>query len=102
MIKLTFSEQAKQDLQDIGDFIARDNAEAALALIERLESRCSDIAVFPRAGRRRDELRAGYRSISEGDYLIFYKQVNTDEWVIVRILHGKQDLGTAIVDELSE
>ncbi|MGH9547924.1 MAG: type II toxin-antitoxin system RelE/ParE family toxin, partial [Terriglobales bacterium] len=40
MIKLIFSPRAENDLQDIGDFIAQDNLDAAISFVERLRQRC--------------------------------------------------------------
>jgi toxin ParE1/3/4 len=45
----------------------------------------------PYLGRRRDELRRGYRGFPVGQYVIFYR-VAEPGVRIVRILHGRRDV----------
>lgn len=98
MTRLIISPEASADLQEIGDFIARDNLEAAISFVILLNQRCNALVPFPGVGRKRDEIKVGYRSISEGEYIIFYR-LKTDEVVeVMRIVHGKRDLGKALSD----
>jgi toxin ParE1/3/4 len=96
--RLSFAERALQDLQEIHDYIARDNADAALHFIERLQERCNELAQFPATGRRREEVRSGYRSVTVGDYVIFYLCRSADAVEIVRVIHAKRDLGKSLKD----
>lgn len=82
---------ARQDLLEIGDYIAKDNQVAALNLVQRIHARCSDLIDHPKLGRKRDELYAKLRSVSEGDYLIFYR-IQHKEIEVLRVIHGKRDL----------
>lgn len=93
MTRLAFSPDAEADLEEIGDFIAEDNPDAAISFVQRLRSRCYDLLAYPAVGRKRDEVRTGYRSITEGEYVIFYRMADMDEVVIVHIVHSKRDLG---------
>jgi plasmid stabilization system protein ParE len=52
----------------------------------RLNERFAALAQFPLLGRKRDEVRTGYRSITEGDYLILYRLVNDAELEIMRVV----------------
>ena len=52
----------------------------------------------PRMGRVRDGLSPGYRSITVGDYLILYRIVSAEEVMVIRVVHGKRDLGKALED----
>ncbi len=92
MIRLAFSPDAEADLEEIGDFIAEDNPDAAIAFVQRLKRRCNDLLTFQAVGRKRDEIRMGYRSITEGEYIIFYRMANEDKLVIMHIIHSKRDL----------
>ena len=94
-MRLVFNPNAKSDLEQIGDYIARDNPDAAIAFVGRLRDRCRQIAQFPGIGRRRSDLMSGYRSLAEGQYVILYL-VLSDKVEIARILHGKQDLRKAL------
>lgn len=91
-MKVIISDDASADLEDIGDFIAQDNPDAAISFVRRLRSRCSDLSQFPDSGRKREEFRRGLRSVTEGDYVIFYRTLDADVLVIMRIIHGKRDL----------
>ncbi len=90
-MKVILSPGALADLQDIGDFIARDNLDAAASFVARLKARCFELGTFPNAGRKRDEIRAGYRSVAEGDYLIFYC-VSSEVVEVMHVLHGRRNM----------
>ena len=79
------------DLDDIWDFIAQDDPDAADRFIETLHETCSLIFSMPRAGRYRPELARGLRSFSHGAYVIFYV-IEGDILTIVRIIHGSRDI----------
>jgi toxin ParE1/3/4 len=93
--RLRFTERAERDLVEIGDFIARDNPVAAAQFVALLEQRCSLLAVHPLAGRARDELIKGLRSLAYGRYVIFYRAIE-DGAEIVRVLHGARDVRRAL------
>jgi toxin ParE1/3/4 len=46
---------------------------------------------FPLAGRSRDELRTGLRSLAANTQIVFYRVTN-DQPEIVRVLDGRQDI----------
>jgi toxin ParE1/3/4 len=59
--------------------------------MSELERRCLLLAARPLAGRARDELIPGLRSVPHGRYVIFYLPIE-DGVEIVRLLHGARDL----------
>lgn len=63
-------------------------ADSTLA---NIESKFRLLAQFPISGRMRDELFAGFRSYSAGDFVIFYRILETTVEV-VRVLHGRRDI----------
>lgn len=83
--------KAAGDLEEIGDFIARDNPERALSFIEELTAVCARIGESPRAFPRRDDLANGLRQAVHGRYLILF---TADERgvVIERVVHGARRL----------
>ena len=95
MAALRFSERARYDLIDIGNFIARDNPTAAAQFISELEQRCLLLSARPLSGRARDELARGLRSVPYSRYVIFYRPIK-DGVEIIRVLHGARDLGRAL------
>jgi toxin ParE1/3/4 len=50
-LKLSFSPRAAIDLEEIGDYIARDNPRRALSFLDELEEECGRIKLRPPAFR---------------------------------------------------
>ena len=92
MTRITYTEDAAQDLEEIYRHIAQDNPVAAERHREKLKQRCEGLLDQPRMGRKRDEIRPEYRSVTEGDYVILYRIVNDATLAIMRVVHGKRDL----------
>jgi toxin ParE1/3/4 len=61
--QLKFSILARQDLQEIHDYIANDNVVAAERVMEALETRCRNLVEMPNMGRIREDLAPGLRSV---------------------------------------
>lgn len=95
-MKFILTEDAIRDLQEIYEYIAKDDTVAADRHREKLVRRWQALADQPRMGRKRDDIAAGYRSIAEGEYVILYQIVTEAELRIMRVLHGKRDLGSAL------
>ncbi len=86
------------DLQEIHDYIAKDNPDAAWQLMDRLDRRFTTLCDHPGIGRKREEV-PGLRSFTEGNYLILYRLADEDSALeIARILHSKRDLNKALND----
>jgi toxin ParE1/3/4 len=84
------SDAASADLEEIWTFIAQDDADAADRLIRTIVSRFPTLASMPHLGRHREELAARLRSFPVGNYVIFYRPMNSGIEV-VRVLHGARD-----------
>jgi plasmid stabilization system protein ParE len=87
----TFSPVAESDLEEIGDYIARDNPRRALSFIQEIRERCQKITDFPEAAQVRPEYGEQVRVVPIGQYLIFYT-VQPAEVRIERILSGWRNL----------
>ena len=85
------SDDARDDLNEIFRFIAKDNEFAALKLVTRLLDIIANLQENPLIGRERGELKEGLRSFPEGNYLIFYR-LWAGHVLIVRVLHAARDL----------
>ncbi len=71
---LVWSDRARNDLREIGRYIARSNPENARAFVQRLQARARSAAKAPRAGRRVPEFDAeDLREVIEGSYRIIYR-----------------------------
>jgi len=83
--------RARRDLLNIWAHIAPDNEPAADRFIDLLTHHFKVLGDFTQAGRKRDELRPGYRSFPVGEYLIFYR-IAPPGVQIIHIVHGRMDL----------
>lgn len=89
-MSITWSAQARRDLQAIRDFIAHDSEHYARLQIERLISRVERAAGIPSRGHPVHEFtESGLREVHEGCYRIIYG-VFGDEFQVVTIVHMKQ------------
>ena len=91
------SRRARRELLDIWLYIAEDNESAADRLVDAITQHFQMLGRNPYAGRRRDDLRMGYRSLAVGQYVIFYR-VDPEAVQIMHILHGKRDLEALLGD----
>lgn len=92
-MKCIFSAYAELDLEEIADYIARDNPRRALSYISEIRARCHNITTFPEAAPLREEFGVGIRVVPFGPYLIFYT-AGADAVRIERILSGSRLLSS--------
>lgn len=88
--KIRYLSSAENDLDDIFDYIMRDNPSAAGSLLEKFDHSISQLAVNPEIGviPKDDRLKKlGYRMLIVGKYLVFYV-VKANTVQIRRIIHG--------------
>ena len=85
-----FTPLARNDLQDIKDYIAQDNPKAAAQYMGILKQKCMMLAKTPTIGVCREEY-CGLYKFPVSNYLIFYRITDTGIQVI-RILHGARDI----------
>jgi toxin ParE1/3/4 len=90
-VRVVFADTAEADLEEIGDYIARDNVRRALTFVRELRVRAEDIGGMPRAFPLVPRYEHyGIRRRPYGNYLIFYC-IEDDRVSIVHILHGARD-----------
>ncbi len=88
---VVLSHAAEADLEQIGDYIARDNPSRAVSFIQDIVDRCRHLAEMPEAFPLVPRYEAhGIRRFVHGRYLIFYR-VKRDEVQILHVLNGAQD-----------
>ena len=76
MSRLEITDQAEEDLVEAALFIALDNPDAAFRFIDQVTEQYELLAASPRIGRKRDDLGPGIRSLTFGNYLIFYQEID--------------------------
>lgn len=89
-MKVRYAWAAERDIETIGDWIAEDSPQAAIAFVERLSRACGGLAAMPLAYPIVPELAdLKLRKRVVGPYLVFYRVTDTVE--IARVLHGARD-----------
>jgi toxin ParE1/3/4 len=93
MGKARITREARQELDQIWAFIARDSGsiDTAERVLGEIISAINQLAKMPGMGARRDELVAGIRSYPVYRYLIFYREVPGGIQV-VHVLQGARNL----------
>jgi toxin ParE1/3/4 len=90
-MRFRFSVQAEIDIEDIGDFIARDNPVRAVSFVQQLRGKCQELVAFPAVSPARPDYGEGVRLAVFGRYVILY--VFHDDFLeIRRVLHGMRNL----------
>lgn len=90
-MRCELSPQAVADLQEIGDYIARDNPQRAASFVAELLAHSQRLADHPEAYPARPDLGEGLRSCVHQRYVIFFSVI--PKLVrIERILHGSRDI----------
>jgi toxin ParE1/3/4 len=89
--RYVLSVQARQDLKDIKDYIARDSLDRAEQFVRSIAERFRLLMEFPDMGRCYESLSPGLRGFAVGSYIIFYRSMNSGI-SIERILSGYRDL----------
>lgn len=88
--RYTLSRPAREDLDDIWLYIARDSIEEADRFIDLLTAKFPLVASQPRMGRLREDLAPNLRCLPVKNYLILYRSLKGSVQ-IVRVIHGARD-----------
>ncbi len=92
MKRFVLTQRAKQDVNEIWDYIATDNIEAADRVLDALDRAIVKLAKTPGIGHWREELTGKrHRFFLVHSYLIVYRP-ETKPLQIIRILHASRDL----------
>jgi toxin ParE1/3/4 len=90
-MRFRFSRRAEADIEEIGDFIARDNPHRAIGFIQELRTKCRNLATLPKSSPLRADLGKDVRMSVFGNYLILYV-AHPDMLEIRRVVHGARNL----------
>lgn len=86
-------------MMEIGDYIALDNPRRAGSFVDEIERHCHKLADHPHRFRLREEFGPGMRGVQHGRYLILFRQRDTGEVRIERVVHGSRDLRQFAIEE---
>ena len=91
-LEVVVSQTAEHDMQEIFDFIAKDNVAKAYEMLDIFEKKFETLAIFPKLGYRRScFLKRDVREciVAKHYQIIYY--VTKDYLHIQRILSGYED-----------
>jgi toxin ParE1/3/4 len=84
MAQVIWSEPALTDLDDIAEYIALSNPQAACALVQRVMETVERLELFPKSGKIASEIsELGYREVVASPCRVFYRE----EAEIIYIIH---------------
>jgi antitoxin ParD1/3/4/toxin ParE1/3/4 len=90
------SPQAFRDIDEIWEFIAEDNLDAADRVRDEIFTACEKLAEMPGMGHLREDLAdEPLRFWRVYSYLIIYRP-DSQPLEIVRVLHGARDISTLL------
>ena len=93
-MRLRWTEQARNDLLQIGRYIAQDKPGAAGTWVRRLQKRARDAAEMPLMGRKVPEFdREDIREVVLGGYRLVYR-VRTDAIEVLTVFDGRRLLSS--------
>lgn len=92
-VRYLLSPAAQADLEQIWDYTEDrwgiDQADTYLREIQYVIER---VAANPQIGRACNEIRRGYRKLSAGSHMVFYRLTVEGVVDIVRVLHQRMDI----------
>ncbi|WGF91127.1 type II toxin-antitoxin system RelE/ParE family toxin [Marinivivus vitaminiproducens] len=97
--RITYTPLARDDLEAIADYIARDNPARALSFVRELRFFCRDLGEQARRYPVRSEFGLDVRGAVYRNYLVLYSERPGDFITIERVVHGARDLETLILQE---
>jgi toxin ParE1/3/4 len=81
--------RAEEDLAEIGAYTLRTwGADQCARYLDQLEGRCEWLAENPHLGLASDEVRSGYLRWVQGKHVLYFRQIDEETILTVRVLHG--------------
>jgi len=102
MARLIWTEPALSDLNEITDYIALDNIDAARRLVQQVLSSVERLEQFPESGRKPPELgRSRYREIIIGPCRVFYRSDGNNVYILY-VMRSERELRKYMIDDRTE
>jgi toxin ParE1/3/4 len=95
VVRVVRTRRAEEDVIEVWLQIATTDPRVADRTIDALERRTMLLARYPKIGRERPDVAAGFRYLLSGNYLILYRLVE-DGVEIVRYVDGRRDAAKMI------
>lgn len=95
---------ADQDLEAIVEFIAQDNVNAAIQVLDRIRNRASKLETMPQRGRVVPELREFglqlYREVISSPWRIIYR-ISSQNVFVVAVIDSRRNVEDILLDRLT-
>ena len=98
MSSYSFSDEAIKDINDICEYVARQNSQAASQLFDAIRKKCKLVSGFPNMGKSYSKLAPNLRGFVVEDYIIFYYS-REDGIDIVRVVSGYRNLESLFLED---
>lgn len=92
MAKITWTAEAQRWLEDIFEYIAADNPQAAIQTVNGIYDRTQALANFPEMGHRYWASARHVRILLYGHYRIAYLIKNDGDIDVLGVFHGSLDI----------
>ncbi len=92
MAEITWTQEAQRWLEDIFEYIAADNTQAAARTVQGIYERAQDLATFPEIGYRYVASSRHVRILLYGHYRIAYLIKEDGNVDILGVFHGSLDI----------
>ncbi len=92
MAKITWTAEAQRWLEDIFEYIAADNPQAAIQTVNGIYDRAQALANFPEMGHRYWASARHVRILLYGHYRIAYLIKNDGDIDVLGVFHGSLDI----------
>ncbi len=92
MAAITWTQEAQRWLEDIFEYIAADNPQAAARTVQGIYERAQDLATFPEIGYRYVASSRHVRILLYGHYRIAYLIKEDGNVDILGVFHGSLDI----------
>ena len=92
MAQITWTAEAQSWLEDIFEYVAADNPDAAARTVLGIYERAQDVAAFPEIGYRYPASSRNVRILLYGHYRITYLVKDDGNVDILGVFHGSLDI----------
>jgi toxin ParE1/3/4 len=93
MAEIGWTEEALRWLEDVFEYIAEDNPQAAASTVQGIYDRVQELARFPEIGSRYVASSRHVRILLYGHYRIAYLVKDDGNVDILGVFHGSLDIG---------
>lgn len=99
MARLIWTEPALSDLDEIAEYIALDNPDAAKKLVQKVFQKLERLERHPQSGRKPPEIKkTSYREVIVAPCRIFYR-IDKKNIYILYVMRGERQLRKYLLEE---